>query len=347
MGRERLRLGIVGCGAVFERYHRPALAGSPDWELAALCDVSPARRAWARRTSPGVPFFDSPTGILDRERLDAALVATPPDTHAGLGLEALGAGLHVLVEKPLATRLSDARLLVEAAEAGGTILAVGFNRRFRGGYPELRNALEGSRGGIAGIRHVFFAEERWQPEAGRAPASLAHLLHDIACHQADLVTWITGTTVHEARARPLAREGEAAVRICLRLEGGLVAECTAGYSRRYVERLEVDLPGERLVVRPAGLQRVHGPGWPGEVTDRIRQAADQAAGRLLGRPTRAIRSFERQLAAFAAAARGAPSACAGARDGLLAVAVVEACARSLDAGGGWESVCADRAAVGR
>lgn len=341
MDRERLRLGVVGCGAVFERYHSPALARSPEWLLAAACDLSSVRRGWIRRSHPGVRVFNSPSALLAEDRLDAVLVATPPDTHAELALEALGAGLHVLVEKPMATRLGDAGRLVDAAEAEGRTLRVGFNRRFRSGYPEARGELEGATERIRAIRHVFAADERWRSEGHDFDGPFDLLLHDVACHQADLVAWITGRTVREARARPLG----AGVQMALRLEPDLMAECTATYSRRYVERMEVDLPSGCLVIRPGGLSRGRRAG--GELIDRIRQAVDLSASRWLGKPSRTIRSFERQLAAFARAVRGTRSGGADARDGFRAVAVVEACLESLADDGGWKRVRTQREAVGR
>jgi predicted dehydrogenase len=94
-------------------------------ELVALCEADRTRAAeFSRRYSnvPTTPDFD---GLLEDPRVDAVLVATPPRTHFGLVLQALEAGKHVLVEKPLATTVAEGEALVELAEREGLVLMPG------------------------------------------------------------------------------------------------------------------------------------------------------------------------------------------------------------------------------
>ncbi len=339
----RLRLAVLGCGAVFERFHLPALARSSSWELLGVCDVSAERQDWFRRASPGIAVFDSPHPLLAVENLDAVLVATPPDSHTELALEALKAGLHVLVEKPMATRVSDARRLVDAVEASGTRLFVGFNRRFRDSYRKVRDEVAARPAGLQGIRYSFAADLEWVAGRPGHPVSLDILLHDIGSHQIDMVAWITGRTVRRARARATRAGGESEVRVELET-GAIVASCTAAYAPRYHERLEVDQGGRTLVVRPGGLSRSkRAPEGISEAWGRLRHIADLSFRRATGKPSRSDRSFDRQLTSFADAIRGAPSACADVGDGYHAVAVVEACRESLADGGAWKAVDPHRA----
>ncbi|MGH7563924.1 MAG: Gfo/Idh/MocA family protein [Gemmatimonadota bacterium] len=348
--RTRLRLGVVGCGRVFELYHRQALDHSDRWELVAACDVSAQRREWVRRALPEVRVFDSPTGLLAGHDLDAVLVATPPDLHAEVALQAMESGLNVLVEKPMATRLTDARRMLDAAEAAGTALCVGFNRRFRSSYRKVRDELAAEPRTIREIRYSFAADVRWRGES-RSPVPIDLLLHDVACHQIDLVAWMTGLAIRETRARPLAEAdgpgGAVQVDLGLGPDRDFVARCTAAYAPRYVERLEVDLGDRTLVVRPGGLSRSgRTPDRLSEAWDRIRHLAHLSVRRAIGRPSRTHESFERQLASFADAIRDAPSGCADAGDGYRAVAVVEACRESLADGGAWKAVHPHRALAG-
>ena len=124
-GRERPRVGVIGCGAVaayghlpaLERLgHRPAVLVDPRLDFA---------RALASRF--GVPRVAADLAEVTPD-LDAAIVAAPPALHADLSLPLLAAGIPVLVEKPLALHAADARRMVETAAASGARLAVSRQR---------------------------------------------------------------------------------------------------------------------------------------------------------------------------------------------------------------------------
>jgi predicted dehydrogenase len=120
-------VAVVGCGAVAELNHLPALTRL-GIRAAALVDQDPARaRALAER-------FDVPDWGHDVESLprtiDAVIVATPPSTHADIVVRLLSEGIHVLVEKPMAPSLADCERMIAAATGGGAVLAVGHMRRY-------------------------------------------------------------------------------------------------------------------------------------------------------------------------------------------------------------------------
>jgi predicted dehydrogenase len=118
----KLRVGIVGCG-----YWGPNLIRNfsccPRTEVVALCDASPARLDAVGRNYPHL----ARVGTLDEllaVPLDAVAIATPVSTHHSLAERCLGAGLHVLVEKPLAATVSEARALIDLAARQGRVLMV-------------------------------------------------------------------------------------------------------------------------------------------------------------------------------------------------------------------------------
>src|SRR5512134_121949 len=95
----RLRLAVVGCGAITTLHHLPAIALSDRVEAAALVDVDAARaRTLAERF--GVPEVADETGGLTGH-VDAAIVALPNSLHAPVSIDLLRRGIHVLVEKPM------------------------------------------------------------------------------------------------------------------------------------------------------------------------------------------------------------------------------------------------------
>lgn len=117
-----MRLGIVGCGEIVEKGHAPALRAFPRVEVVALADPSERRGrvvAAALAAEGGPTVYRDHRRMLERENLDAVLLATPPGLHRAQALDALAAGCHVVCEKPLATTLADADAIVATCEAAG------------------------------------------------------------------------------------------------------------------------------------------------------------------------------------------------------------------------------------
>lgn len=127
MSNAALRLGIVGCGAVVEQYHLPAVRASERVALAALVDTS-RERALALAAETDTAVLSDHRGLSGV--VDAAIVAVPNDLHAPIAIDLLQAGIHVLVEKPLAPTVAACDAVIEAAEKHGSTLAVGLDFRF-------------------------------------------------------------------------------------------------------------------------------------------------------------------------------------------------------------------------
>ena len=133
-----MRLGVVGCGLIAQLVHLPALASlSGRYALAAVADPSPSARTEVARRY-GVPnAYSRHEDLLELGGLDAVLVASPNGTHARVTLDALAAGVHVLVEKPLCLTAADAGRIVELAAMTGRIVQVGYMKRFDAAYEAL------------------------------------------------------------------------------------------------------------------------------------------------------------------------------------------------------------------
>ncbi|MDZ5660566.1 Gfo/Idh/MocA family oxidoreductase [Nocardioides sp. S-58] len=117
--RGRLGVAVIGAG-----YWGPNLVrnfgGSADWDVRLVCDLDLER---ARKVAgPHIEVTDSVQRVLDDPSVDAVAIATPARTHHGIALEALRAGKHVLVEKPLADSVASGRAMVDLAEAQGLVL---------------------------------------------------------------------------------------------------------------------------------------------------------------------------------------------------------------------------------
>lgn len=129
MPKKGLNIAIVGCGAMVEQQHLPCLARRDDCRVAALVELNEARaERLAKRF--GVPsVFTDYRDLLSLD-IAAAIVALPNHLHAPVSIELLKAGIHVLVEKPMALSVAECDAMLEAAEAGQAMLAVGLMRRF-------------------------------------------------------------------------------------------------------------------------------------------------------------------------------------------------------------------------
>ncbi len=137
---EKLKIGIIGCG-----YWGPNLvrnfSACPLTEVAAVCDSSPARLEKFRQTHGHLKLVGSLDELLDLP-LDAVAIATPVTTHYSLGKRCLEAGLHVLIEKPLAASVEEARALVELADRHGQILMVDHTYLFNNSVRKIKELVE-------------------------------------------------------------------------------------------------------------------------------------------------------------------------------------------------------------
>lgn len=136
-----IRVAVVGAG-----YWGPNLirnfANCPDTELVAVCDRDEDRLGKVLRGYPSVGAIHDFDELMGREDVDAVAIATPVDTHAPMGLAALRAGKHVLVEKPLASSVSDAEQMVAAAKEAGRVLMVDHTFIYSGPVQKIKQIID-------------------------------------------------------------------------------------------------------------------------------------------------------------------------------------------------------------
>ena len=123
---DKIRVAVIGAGHL-GRFHARLLANNPDFELVAVVDpATDALKSLADEVQ--VRGLNSHQSLTNE--IDAAVIATPTENHHSIGMELLLAGKHLLVEKPLAAKVTEANALVECAAAGNCILQVGHIERF-------------------------------------------------------------------------------------------------------------------------------------------------------------------------------------------------------------------------
>jgi predicted dehydrogenase len=133
------RTAVIGCGYWGAKHVRVLTSLAMVGSVVAV-DSDPRRRAAIVNSVPGVACFSSLEHALPA--FEAAIIATPPTTHAALALRLIETGRHVLVEKPLATTVRDARRVVEAADAAGVVLMVGHTFKYHAAVWKLREMVQ-------------------------------------------------------------------------------------------------------------------------------------------------------------------------------------------------------------
>ncbi|MEX1119630.1 MAG: Gfo/Idh/MocA family oxidoreductase, partial [Terrimicrobiaceae bacterium] len=156
MKKSSVRLGIVGLGNMGSAHGRCILEGKvPGAELAAVCDTDKTKAS----LFPGVPFFEDFGSLEDSGKVDAVLIATPHYSHTAVGIAALKAGLHVLVEKPLSVHKADCERLIAAHTSRKQVFAAMFNQRTDPYYQKVRQLVHG--GDLGKIRRINWIITDW------------------------------------------------------------------------------------------------------------------------------------------------------------------------------------------
>jgi predicted dehydrogenase len=310
----------VGCGAVTERYHLPALLASRD--VAVVACVDPAQeRAQAVASRVGAPDAFSDHRDL-AGKVDLAVVAVPNAYHAEVAVDLLQAGLHVLVEKPMARSVAECDQMLAAASASGAVLAVGHDFRH---YPVARFARALFAGGLLGpVARV----DVWQSAGGRwpavstavlSPAAGGGVLIDFGVHILDLLRWWVGDmTVVSYRDDALGGvETECAAEFQLDTGAPVRLELSRTRTLRDTAVVTCERGTVELGVFDPALVRITlpdgGPALEGMIPDEVFARA----------PLREV--FARQLADVVAAVRHRREPLVEGRDGRAVVALVEAC----------------------
>jgi predicted dehydrogenase len=216
------RVGVIGAGSL-GFHHARILREVAGAEMVGIFDADPARAA-AVSAELGVRAFASRDALLDA--VDAAVVAVPTTAHAEVALAALDAGVHLLIEKPIAASVEEADAVVERAEANGLVVATGHVERFNGALRACEQYLEDPR----------FAESHRLASFGPRGTDVAVVL-DLMIHDIDLLLGLVRRPVETVDAVGVGvLTGNVDIANArLVFEGGAVANITA--SRVSLERM--------------------------------------------------------------------------------------------------------------
>lgn len=235
-----VRFAIVGPGKVAQ-LHADALARIPGATLAAVVGRSEAR-AEALAAPHHAASHRTLEALIGRGGVDAVILCTPHPLHAEQAVQAAGAGLHVVVEKPMAIEPADARRMIAAATDGGVTLTVISQRRWYEASRRVKDAIELGRIGAPALVSVdvlgwrgseYYAMDAWR---GTAAGEGGGVLVNQAVHQLDLVTWLVGPAVEVdgwvANVNHPEIEVEDTAVAVVRFAGGALGTIVASNSQR-------------------------------------------------------------------------------------------------------------------
>lgn len=243
--KERIRLALVGCGAVARIHHLPAIAGVEAVDLAVLVDPCLDRARELAANFAITQVARNYREVIDE--VDAAIVATPNYLHAPIAIDLLRRGIHVLVEKPMAASSQECERMISAAHESGALLAVGMEMRFFYPCRFVKQAL---------AKNLLGRIDSFDLRAGIVsnwPATTDYFLHKnqsgggvlihYGVHVLDLLLWWLGDYAEVAFADDALGGVEANCEMQLRLCSG--ASGTAEISRMRKLRNTCLIEGER------------------------------------------------------------------------------------------------------
>lgn len=200
----KIRLGIIGCGAIGQRRHIPDAKQIPEQvEIVALCDIRADRvREIAAKHGVGKTYTDH-RQMLKQEQLDAIVVGTPNCFHAPQAIDGFKAGCHVLVEKPMAGSLAEAKAMIAAAKKARKFLMVGQNQRLSPPHVKARDILAS---GVLGKPLAFETTfkhrgpDGWSVDGAkswffRRKEAVMGVCGDLGVHKIDLMRYLLGQEV--------------------------------------------------------------------------------------------------------------------------------------------------------
>ncbi len=193
---EKLRIGIVGVGAIAQVAHIPIWKKIDDVEIGAVCDTNKNKAQWVADKF-GIPkIYDDPTDLFAAEDVDAIDICTPTHSHLELVTGALSAGKHVLVEKPMARNHEESVKMAQCAAKYGKQLMVAMNVRYRRDAMVLKKFTQNGE-----LGDIFYGKTGWLRRRGSLVSKSWFAKHemsgggvfmDLGIQMLDVGLWLMG-----------------------------------------------------------------------------------------------------------------------------------------------------------
>jgi myo-inositol 2-dehydrogenase / D-chiro-inositol 1-dehydrogenase len=247
---ERLRVALIGPGWIAQR-HLGVLATEPGVQLVGIVGREMGAAQRAAQAFGGRPY-DDVRAMLDAERPDAAIIAVPPDAHGDLEAALLERGVHLLIEKPLASDTATPERIAVAARDAGVIAGVAYHWRAMDTIPGVVEALvdRPPRLLVAAWHDALPVPAWWRDEArggGQVVEQATHLV-DLARRLAGEATLLHATMDYEAEPSAPSMTAAVASTATLRFDTGAIGTLTATCKLAGYSTAELKLLGDHLAI---------------------------------------------------------------------------------------------------
>ena len=297
---KKLKVGIIGTGWIAEA-HLLQYLKFPDVELVAMADLIPGKaERFCRRFGvdpTGIRFYPDHKSMLENEQLDAVSICTYNATHAACAIDALNAGVNVLLEKPFTVTLEEAVEVMRAEKKSGRILTIGFQPRMDKNMQQIKKIVESGALGEIYYIQTGGGRRRGIPNSTFIEKKTAGIgaLGDIGCYSLDMVLnaigypkplTVTGYTSDFFGTNPLysrpdqnhtAEENAARFSVddfaaaFIRLEGGIILDFRISWA------MHLDTPGDTVILgKKAALRIPSTECWNGTVGGEMTLYTDVA-----------------------------------------------------------------------
>lgn len=233
---QKVRFGLVGLGNISSSQHLPNLSRANHIDFRAICDLKEDLLKKYQNKYEVPKAYNNFNDLVSDPEIEAVLIATRAEDHLALTIQALEAGKHVYVEKPLAETSHECAKVVQAQRKSGKMLVVGFNRRMAPAYVDAKEIIQ-KHGGAKNIHYrLADAYHLWGPASNFAPGT--RILHEVG-HIFDILRYFCECEVETAYCVCSRPDDDC---IVLTFESGAVASImSSGY-------VQFDMPKECLEV---------------------------------------------------------------------------------------------------
>lgn len=258
--QNKANIAVIGCGNLAQSQHISNLIQSPKTNLYCFCDVNTSTLEDLARRFPHIPTETDHKKILADPNIDGVVIATREEEHVPLSVEALLAGKHVYVEKPLAETPEDCQKVMEAENASGKKVLVGMNRRFAPSYRDTKAILDRN----GGMKSAYYRiADPFSLDWGQRMNLIGKRIIIECCHIIDILRYLASSevkTVYSYSSRPDEDK------VLLQFENGACATMlSTGYTPRQTPKEHLEIVSQEGFITVDDFCELHTFGLPDEI----------------------------------------------------------------------------------
>lgn len=311
-----LKIALVGCGKAAELIYLPAINKFQDIEISAVVDpLEERRKLISKKIKNCFPYNSIKNDFF--EKIDAAVIATPPAEHISAASELLKNNKFILVEKPLALSMNEINELIEIEALSKASLMMAFNHRYWQPILDLKNMLPKPHE-IEFAEIVFTGDySKWNPVSFKSDS-----LDDLGPHLFDLIRFIFNTEITSISADTTRNN---IFQMKVRIFGNLIVNCHLAHSDKTIKSIGIKTNDNHFFVTLSSERTNPEPGSLRNFLDFI----DMIKRKMMRKTSPIKKTYEIQLENFFDLVRLNNQANPGIKDGVSSISAVEAARTSV------------------